>query len=106
MKRLVDLTAQEAKAHFLKGSSFFNGDFPDYISFEPILTAVSDVLGEGQYPEFKSSNPDLFSDVNYSFVTNKDGRFAWRPYELIHPAIYVSLVNLLCSRARRQLSQM
>jgi Reverse transcriptase (RNA-dependent DNA polymerase) len=97
MKRLMDLSAKEAREHFLKGSSYFNGDFPDYISFEPILKDVSDALSGGHFPAHKSSNPDLLSDVNYSFVANKDGRFAWRPLELMHPAIYVSLVNLLCS---------
>lgn len=96
-KRLLDLTANEAKAHFLKGSSYFNGDFPDYISFEPILQHVSDVIADGHFSAHKASGPDLLSDVNYSFVANKDGRFAWRPYELMHPAIYVSLVNLICS---------
>lgn len=98
MKKLLDLTADEAKEHFLKGSSYFNGDFPDYISFEPILKAVSEVLAGGSYAQHKLSDPKLLSDVNYSFVANKDGRFAWRPYELMHPAIYVSLVNLLCSK--------
>jgi hypothetical protein len=29
-------------------------------------------------------------------LANKDGKFAWRPFELIHPAIYVSLVNVIC----------
>lgn len=97
MKRLLDLNAKEAKEHFLKGSSYFNGDFPDYISFEPILKEVSGLLSGGYFSAHKSSNPELISDVNYSFVANKDGRFSWRPYELMHPAIYVSLVNLLCS---------
>ncbi|WP_322894906.1 MULTISPECIES: RNA-directed DNA polymerase [unclassified Yoonia] len=98
MKKLKNLSAAEAKEHFLKGSSYFNGDFPDYISFEPILNGVADVLGTGYFTEHKLSQPDLLSGVNYSFVANKDGRFAWRPYELMHPAIYVSLVNLLCTQ--------
>ena len=98
MKKLINLSAEEAKAHFLKGSSYFNGDFPDYISFEPILKGVADILDGGYFTAHKLSNPDLLSDVNYSFVANKDGRFAWRPYELMHPAIYVSLVNLLCTQ--------
>jgi len=97
MKRLLDSSAVEAKAHFLKGSSYFNHDFPKYISFEPILIGVSNVLNGGSFAAYKKSNPAHLSDVNYSFVANKDGRFAWRPYELMHPAIYVSLVNLLCS---------
>ncbi len=96
MKRLIDVSHDEAKKHFLKGSSYFNGDFPSYISFEPILDAVGKVLGDRPYNGF-GNRPEQYPDVNYNFVANKDGRFAWRPFELIHPAIYVSLVNLICS---------
>lgn len=96
MKRLIDLTNEEARAHFLKGSSYFNGDVPRYISFEPILSDVAAILNGGNYAQFQSSNPGDLSNVNYNFIANKDGRFAWRPYELMHPAIYVSLVNVIC----------
>lgn len=96
MKRLIDLTADEARGHFLRGSSYFNGDLPRYISFEPILNDVASVLNGGLYLGFQSSKPGLLPNVNYNFIANKDGRFAWRPYELMHPAIYVSLVNVIC----------
>jgi hypothetical protein len=96
MKRLIDLSNEEARKHFLKGSSYFNADIPSYISFEPILTDVAAVLNGGNYTAFKSVNPNDFPDANYNFLANKDGRFAWRPLELIHPAIYVSLVNTVC----------
>ena len=96
MKKLIELTNEEARKHFLKGSSYFNGDMPSYISFETILSDVEKVLNGGNYPAFKSENPNELQGVNYNFITNKDGRLAWRPYELIHPAIYVSLVNIIC----------
>jgi RNA-directed DNA polymerase len=96
MKKLIDLSNEEARKHFLKGSSYFNADIPSYISFEPILTDVAAVLNGGNYTAFKSKNPNGFRDVNYNFLANKDGKFAWRPLELIHPAIYVSLVNAIC----------
>ena len=105
MKRLIDLSNEEAKAHFLKGSSYFNGDMPSYISFEPILTDVSAVLNGDTFAQFKASNPAEVHDVNYNFVANKDGRFAWRPYELMHPAIYVSLVNVICEENNWSLIQ-
>lgn len=95
MPKLIELSSTDARAHFLKGSSYFNGDFPKYISFEPILQAVAAVLNGGSYTEFKDSNPKGLPNVNYSFTANKDGKFAWRPFELIHPALYVSLVNAL-----------
>ncbi len=96
MKKIIELSAEEARKHFLKGSCYFNNDFPPYISFEPILTEVDKVLNGNNFSGFKSSNPGDLSGINYSFLANKDGRFAWRPFELIHPAIYVSLVNLIC----------
>lgn len=97
MRRLVELSNEEAKQHFLKGSSYFNGDMPSYLSFDPILSDVNTVLEGRNYPEFKKNvNPCDFQDVNYNFIANKDGRFAWRPLELMHPAIYVSLINVIC----------
>jgi len=97
MKKLIELSNEEAREHFLKGSSYFNGDLPSYISFEPILASVAEVLSEKSYVSFKSENPDRFPGVNYNFLANKDGKFAWRPLELIHPAIYVTLVNVICN---------
>ncbi len=105
MKRLIDLTHDEAKAHFMKGSSYFNGDLPRYISFEPILNGVASVLKGGSYSQFQKSKPGLLPNVNYNFIANKDGRFAWRPYELLHPAIYVSLVNVICEEENWALIQ-
>jgi RNA-directed DNA polymerase len=96
MKRLIELSNEEARAHFLKGSSYFNGDMPQYISFEPILTDVSKILCGGHFAQYKSSNPGDLAGVNYNFIANKDGRFAWRPYELMHPVIYVSLIGVMC----------
>ena len=78
MRRLVDLSCEEAKAHFLKGSSYFNGDLPQYISFEPILSEVASVIDVGNYDQFKASNPNYLPNVNYNFIANKDGKFSWK----------------------------
>lgn len=103
MKRLVELSNEDVKKHFLKASSYFNADLPIYISFESILNDVSDVLDGKTYTQFKSSNPNDYSGVNYNLIANKDGKLAWRPYELMHPAIYVSLVNVICDSANWKL---
>ncbi|KXK49206.1 MAG: Reverse transcriptase (RNA-dependent DNA polymerase) [Chloroflexi bacterium OLB13] len=98
MTKLVDLSCEEARKHFLKGSSYFNADIPSYISFEPILNDVARVLDGNSFLELqpRGKKPSSFPDVNYHLLSNKDGKFAWRPIELIHPAIYISLVNLVC----------
>lgn len=96
MNTITELTHEEAKKYFLNRKSYFNADLPPYISFEPILTDVAAVLNGRTYDEFKSKNPSTCSSVNYNILTNKDGKLAWRTLELIHPAIYVSLVNVIC----------
>lgn len=99
MSKIIDLSADDARAHFMKGGCYFRDDIPNYISFEPVLKSVADALGENSYRdvlvEDKKKRPENLPGVNYSFTANKDGRFAWRPYELMHPVIYVSLVNLM-----------
>jgi len=97
MKRLIDVTYEEARQHFLKCSSYFNSDLPNYISFQPILENVAATLNGKSCFTFQKIAPHKLPSVNYSLIANKDGRLAWRPYELIHPAIYVSLVNELCT---------
>lgn len=55
----------------------------------------------------QSQKPRFFENVNHLILNNKDGRHAWRPLQLVHPVLYVSLVNritekdhweLICSR--------
>ncbi len=109
MKELIELTNDEAREYFLKSSSYFSSDLPPYISFEPLLSDVSHQLNGRCYPDYRPKNiklfPQNFSDVNYLMLTNKDGKFDWRPLELIHPVIYVSLVNLLCEPDNWELVQ-
>lgn len=96
MKKISELSNVEAKEHLLKESSYFKSDIPNYLTFEPILRDVDTILKDANYSEFKFSNPEDIPKVNYNFLSNKDGKLDWRPLELIHPAIYVSLVNAIC----------
>ncbi len=94
-KLLMDCEAEKAKEHFLKASSYFNSDLPEYLSFKPILENVSNVLEGQTFLSVKNASPNELDGVNYKLLNNKDGRFAWRQYEIIHPVIYVSLVNTI-----------
>ena len=101
MTKITDLSAVDARAFLMRAKCYFRQDFPPYISFQSILDDVDKALGGHSYRSFQKSDikPENLSGVNYQFLANKDGRFAWRPFELIHPAIYVSLVNLMCEEA-------
>jgi hypothetical protein len=86
------MTATQARAFLLKSESYCSVDLPVYFTFERLLSAVSkEMLGKSL--ENMSSKPGDHEGVNYAMLSNKDGRHAWRPFQLIHPALYVSLVE-------------
>lgn len=104
MKKITELNYSEARAFFLKEESYFNFDLPSYFNFKNILSKtdqkltghnLSDFFGtyNNENGENKPTYPCDCENVNYTFLSNKDGKYAWRPFQLIHPAIYVSLVH-------------
>jgi hypothetical protein len=92
------MTAKQARAFLLKPESYCSVDLPPYFTFAKILTAVSKEL-LGKSLASLSSNPRDHEGVNYSMLSNKDGRHAWRPFQLIHPALYVGLVEQITKAA-------
>jgi len=92
-KSILDLTHDEARKFFLKPESYCNLDFPSYIDFSSIIDKVDNELSKLALSSVKSKNIRDCDGVNYTLLHNKDGRYAWRPFQLIHPALYVSLVH-------------
>ena len=104
MKRILELNHTEARQYLLKAESYFNFDLPQYFVFQNVIQQVSAQLGGHRLSDFynsftnpagqqKATYPCDFENVNYIFLNNKDGKFSWRPFQLIHPALYVSLVH-------------
>src|SRR5690606_13749392 len=50
-----------------------------------------------------SAGPRDYDNINHTILNNKDGNYAWRPFQLIHPALYVALVHRLTVEAACQL---
>ena len=95
MRRITELSANEAKFFLLQEESYANFDLPHYFSFQRILNLYDKELDGKKLKEIRSHNPRKYDDINYRLLNNKDGKYAWRPFQLIHPAIYVSLVHEL-----------
>ena len=92
-RSLLAMTAKQARAFLLKPESYCNVDFPEYLQFGRLISAVAGALKGTPLKSVQKHSPRDCEDANYSLLTNKDGRYAWRPLQLIHPAIYVSLVH-------------
>jgi RNA-directed DNA polymerase len=91
MKTVLELSHSEARQHFLKEKSYCRFDLPPYFSFKKLLSGLSDKLGDTNLRDYFLSKPRDHTKVNYVLLNNKDGKYAWRPYQLIHPAIYGTL---------------
>ncbi len=95
MKTLLDLTHLEARTFFLKKESYCDIDLPRYFNFEPLLQALSECTHVDNISLEKAKK---LNDVNYKFLTNKDGKYAWRPLQIVNPIIYVYLINRITKK--------
>lgn len=98
-KRVLDMRAAEAREFFLKSESYCNFDLPHYFDFGRLLSDISQVVLGKQLSKM-TERPRDCEDVNYMMLSNKDGRHAWRPLQLIHPVLYVSLVEQITTPNR------
>lgn len=103
IKTILELTATQAKKYFLKEESYCNFDLPTYFKFEGLLKEIDKKFAGSKLSNFYSSakpnRPRDFENVNHSILNNKNGKYAWRPFQLIHPAIYVNLVNTITTKS-------
>ncbi len=90
---VLEFTHEEARDYFLKSKSYCSFNLPKYFDFEPLLLKVHKILDNKKLSDFRLTSPSHYDDVNYKILDNKDGRYAWRPIQLIHPVLYVSLVH-------------
>ena len=99
-RSLIDLTAEEARAFLLKQESYCTIDLPSYFQFDNLLEDVAKLLEGKNLSDCIATPPNALDGVNHVILNNKDGKYAWRPLELIHPVLYVSLVNKITQSDR------
>jgi len=89
---VLELSHDEARKFFLKAESYCNIDLPPYLVFDDLIAGVDKILEDKKLSDFGKKLRD-YDEINYTILNNKDGKYAWRPFQLIHPALYVSLVH-------------
>lgn len=103
MMTVLELDHEKARAFLLNNKSYAGFDLPEYFNFAPMLNTVSKALGEQRVNYFFARktegtgniDPRDQYEVNHKIFGNKDGELAWRPFELVNPVLYVSLVHTL-----------
>ncbi|MGX2983141.1 RNA-directed DNA polymerase [Helicobacter sp. 23-1045] len=100
-KNVLQLDYKEARDFFFTEKSYCDFDLPPYIKFKPLLKAIDEKI-EKENIEFKNiggNTANNFDSVNYKLFNNKNGKYDWRPFELINPFIYVYLVREITDEA-------
>ncbi|WP_270319105.1 RNA-directed DNA polymerase [Lactococcus petauri] len=103
-KSILRLSATEARDFFLMKESYFSINLPRYFDLDVLLKQAVETFGTSELKEIrdrivkkekgKNLNYFDFQDVNYTFQLNKT-KTTYRPITLIHPYLYVDLVNFL-----------
>lgn len=91
-KSILELSNDDARRFFLKSESYCSLELPPYIAFGNLLIEVEQIINGKHLCDLRSCTPRDYDDINYAILNNKDGKYDWRPFQLIHPVLYVSLV--------------
>ena len=93
---ITELNAVDAKTFLLKNESYCNFELPPYIEFQPLLEKLDSYLSSKKLSNcYSNKKPAKCDGVNHIIISNKDGKYAWRPFQLINPALYVDLVQTI-----------
>ncbi len=96
---VLERSHADACRFFLKAESYCSLDLPPYLVFDNLITDVNKVLSGKKLSDLiEKNNARDREDINYTIFNNKDGKYAWRPFQLIHPALYVSLAHRITEK--------
>ena len=101
---ILSLSAEDARKFFLRKESFCSIDLPIYFDFQSIIDSFVKTIQDKSFHESlfnhglekekrdSAKEPKNIENINHKLYQNKDGRYSWRPLQIINPAIYVFLV--------------
>ncbi len=103
-KNLLNLNSTYAKKFFLSQEAYSNMELPPYFMFDKLLLSIEkSFAGELTFSDLIDAKKN--ETVNHILYGNKDGKYAWRKYEIINPLIYVSLVNIITEKSNWKVLQ-
>lgn len=93
-KNVLNLTSTNAKKFFLDQEAYCSIGFPPYFIFSKLLSKIDKGFKNKELTFGDLKKAKKYKTVNHVLYENKDGKYAWRKYEIINPLLYISLVNI------------
>lgn len=97
-KNVLNLTSSNAKKFFFSQEAYLNIELPPYFSFSKILSILGKNFKRKELTFDDLRKAKKYETVNHILYGNKDGKYAWRKYEIINPLLYVSVVNVITQK--------
>lgn len=100
-KTILEMEYSEARNYLLESTSYFNNDLPQYINLSICLEKANLLLNQPKISiedlMLDNTYDSVYDGINYKIWINKKAKYSWRMIQLIHPVVYVDLVNLVTS---------
>ncbi|STD92064.1 Reverse transcriptase (RNA-dependent DNA polymerase) [Escherichia coli] len=89
MKKVYELTSEEALSYFLRHDSYTTLELPAYINFTTLLNDINSSIHNKKIKIEPTAKELMGKDINYEVLVSKDGLYSWRRITLINPLYYV-----------------
>jgi len=96
MKCILDLSNQELKDYLFQNDSYVNFNLPIYFDFSDLFTKLITKIWNKNIKTLRSWSINIrdIEWVNYILLINKNWKYDWRPFQIIHPLLYIEMVYL------------
>lgn len=97
--RIIELSGKDALEALMSNDLYCTSELPEYFDFSGVLKYATESVGDRSLSECVNGDcqPESMHGVNLDVITNKDGRYAVRPWTLANPFLYYMLVRDICS---------
>jgi len=104
-KSILEMSPEEARNFLLKSESYFTLNLPSYFNIDSILSQAIDKMKNKTISNKNNSDNEIkvlsnkeyysnYPNINFCMQLNKTSN-SYRPITLIHPYLYVDLVNAI-----------
>ncbi len=97
-KNILSLSPIDAKRFFLDQEAYSSIELPPYFSFGKLLSKIDKQFTAKELTFNDLKKAKKHETINHVLYGNKDGKYAWRKYEIINPLMYISLVNVITEK--------
>lgn len=102
---VLEMVAKDAFDFFMQEENYCSIELPPYFTFKTLLTEINKYLTQNRIKLDDNMIKHLkkIEDINFRLYSNKEGKYNWRPFEILNPLLYVCLLKEITSEKNWEL---